>query len=336
MLTAAPRFCSKPWWNDISPKASRGLARAVALFRPGPVAGRTIRTSCRTWRTWASSPAPTPRPDAYHAARYRNFPSTPSHDQAAGTGRVEGDRRQSASRNNPQAPDQLGLAAAVGSCRILRLVASPRRKSAAFRPSSFCSFRRSASCSSSPPRMATCRRILFTEKTYRRAAPWAETSSIRLWPASAFDQIAAVQEELKQLHQDMTSLMTAALDAGRSGHDEEHGELRHFGREKPARLDRSCSNMARLRELFDLFDKKTLFVANPRHEHGARKACRFSSAENPALRCSTSAAWSPPPTPWTDSGRHRRRDRPDAHGYERVIPIVDITAKLLSSALSGN
>ncbi len=67
----------------------------------------------------------------------------------------------------------------------------------------------------------------------------------------------------------------------------------------------------------------------------APRACRSSSAANRASRRSTSAAWSPRPTKSTARSSARVGViGPTRMAYERVIPIVDITAKLLSSALS--
>ena len=69
-----------------------------------------------------------------------------------------------------------------------------------------------------------------------------------------------MQEELKQLHQDMTSLMTAALEAGKQALNEDSESYVISGERNLLDSADLSSNMARLRELFDLFDRKTLFV----------------------------------------------------------------------------
>ena len=75
--------------------------------------------------------------------------------------------------------------------------------------------------------------------------------------------------------------------------------------------------------------------ADPRPEPRARRACRSSSAASPASRRSTSAASST--APYEVDGEVVGTVGvigPTRMAYERVIPIVDVTAKLLSSALS--
>lgn len=66
------------------------------------------------------------------------------------------------------------------------------------------------------------------------------------------------------------------------------------------------------------------------------KGSRFTSAANPASLHSTNAAWSRRPTKKIDGEIVGTVGviGPTRMAYERVIPIVDITAKLLSSALT--
>ena len=90
-----------------------------------------------------------------------------------------------------------------------------------------------------------------------------------------------------------------------------------------------------LRRLFDLFEQKTGAAAVARHLAAARRACRSSSAASRAwcrsTRCSIVTA------PYEVDGQVVGTlgvIGPTRMAYERVIPIVDVTAKLLSSALS--
>ena len=94
------------------------------------------------------------------------------------------------------------------------------------------------------------------------------------------------------------------------------------------------SNVEKLRRLFEAFNEKRDILHLLDHSLQGRAACRSSSATSPAIRSSMTAAWSPPPTPIGDAvvgvlgviG-------PTRMAYERVIPIVDMTAKLLGCRL---
>jgi heat-inducible transcriptional repressor len=220
------------------------------------------------------------------------------------------------------------------------VVASPRRKSTAFRHLEFLSL--------SDKRILLIlvsqdgnvqNRILFTEKAYSPAQLTTAANFLNQnYAGLSFDDIRLrVQQELKQLHHDMTSLMTSALNAGDHALNDENSENYVISGEKNL-LDSSdlSSNMARLRELFELFEKKTMFVQILDMSTRAQGVQIFIGGESGASlldECSVVTA------PYTVDGQVVGTVGvigPTRMAYERVIPIVDITAKLLSSALSGN
>ena len=97
------------------------------------------------------------------------------------------------------------------------VVASPRRKSAAFRHIEFLALsEKRILLIIVTPDGDVQNRILFTDKTYTPAQLTMAANFLNQnYAGFTFDEIRRrVQDELKQLHQDMTALMTAALEAG--------------------------------------------------------------------------------------------------------------------------
>ncbi|HEY5293041.1 MAG TPA: heat-inducible transcriptional repressor HrcA [Burkholderiales bacterium] len=219
------------------------------------------------------------------------------------------------------------------------VVASPRRKNAAFRHIEFLALsEKRILLIIVTPDGNVQNRILFTEKTYSPAQLTMAANFLNQnYAGLTFDDIRQrVQAELKQLHQDMTALMTAALEAGDQALNETSGNYVISGEKNLLDSTDLASNMARLRELFDLFDKKTMFVQILDMSTRAQGVQIFIGGESGAAlldECSVITA------PYTVDGQVVGTVGvigPTRMAYERVIPIVDITAKLLSSALSSN
>jgi len=219
------------------------------------------------------------------------------------------------------------------------VVASPRRKNAAFRHIEFLSLsEKRILLIIVTPDGNVQNRILFTEKTYSPAQLTIAANFLNQnYAGLTFDDIRRrVQDELKQLHQDMTSLMTAALEAGDQALNDTSDNYVISGEKNLLDSTDLASNMARLRELFDLFDKKTMFVQILDMSTRAQGVQIFIGGESGASlldECSVITA------PYTVDGQVVGTVGvigPTRMAYERVIPIVDITAKLLSSALSNN
>ena len=143
-----------------------------------------------------------------------------------------------------------------------------------------------------------------------------------------------VHDELKQLREDMTHLMTVALDAGSQAVTESIEDVVISGEGRLLDVHDLSSDMRRLRGLFDLFERKTgllqlLDFSN--RAHGVQIFIGGESGLVPLDECSVVTA------PYEVDGKIVGTVGvigPTRMAYERVIPIVDITAKLLSSALS--
>ena len=139
-----------------------------------------------------------------------------------------------------------------------------------------------------------------------------------------------IQNELKQLRQDMTGLMTAALEAGA----ETQEQYVITGEGKLLDVHELSSNMDQLRKLFALFEQKTQLMqllAVGQQGEGVQIFIGGESGAMPLDECSVVTA------PYEVNGQVIGTVGvigPTRMAYDRVIPIVDITAKLLSSALS--
>jgi heat-inducible transcriptional repressor len=219
------------------------------------------------------------------------------------------------------------------------VVATPRRKNAAFRHIEFLALsERRILLIIVTPEGSVQNRILFTDKIYSPAQLTTAANFLNQHYAGlTFHAIRQrVQGELKQLHQDMTSLMTAALEAGDQALNDSSETYVISGEKNLLDSAELASNMVRLRELFDMFEKKTLLMQimdmSTRAE-GVQIFIGGESGVSPLDECSVVTA------PYTVDGQVVGTVGvigPTRMAYERVIPIVDITAKLLSSALSGN
>jgi heat-inducible transcriptional repressor len=178
-------------------------------------------------------------------------------------------------------------------------------------------------------------RILVTEKQYS-PSELTEAANIlnQNYAGLTFEEIRRrVREELKQLTSDMTQLMTAALDAG-SQAAESSEEVVISGESNLLDSQDLASNMANLRKLFDLFDRRTALLQLLDISSRAQGVQIFIGGESgmaPLDECSVITA------PYEVDGQIVGTVGvigPTRMAYERVIPIVDITAKLLSSMLA--
>lgn len=179
-------------------------------------------------------------------------------------------------------------------------------------------------------------RIIFTDKSYS-PAELVEAANIlnQNYAGLTFDEIRKrIHDELRQLREDMTRLMTAALDAGNKAASESAEEVVISGEGNLLDIQELSSNMSNLKKLFELFERKTgllqiLDISS--RAHGVQIFIGGESGLAPLDECSVVTA------PYEVDGQIVGTVGvigPTRMAYERVIPIVDITAKLLSSALA--
>ncbi len=148
-----------------------------------------------------------------------------------------------------------------------------------------------------------------------------------------FDQVRAqLRDELGRMRDDITCLMTAAVDAGSEAANQEQVVV--AGSRKLLDVEELSSNVGNLRRLFDAFEQKTGLLQLLDQSRSATGVQIFIGGESDLLpldECSLVTA------PYSVDGQVVGTlgvVGPTRMAYERVVPIVDITAKLLSSALS--
>lgn len=179
-------------------------------------------------------------------------------------------------------------------------------------------------------------RILLTERPYSPSELTTAANYLNHnYAGLDFDQIRQrLTGEIQQLQDDLKILMASALEAGNQALNDSASQYVISGEKNLLEVEELSSNMKRLRELFDLFEQKTglvrlLDISN--NADGVQIYIGGESGLAPLDECSVVTA------PYEVNGQVVGSVGvigPTRMAYERVIPIVDITAKLLSSALT--
>lgn len=179
-------------------------------------------------------------------------------------------------------------------------------------------------------------RVIVTERAYT-PSELVEAGNLlnQHYAGLTFEEIKhRIHDELKQLREDMTELMTAALEAGSQAATQSAEGVVISGEHNLLDIAELSSNMANLRRLFDLFERKTGLLQLLDISARAQGIQIFIGGESglvPLDECSVITA------PYEVDGQVVGTVGvigPTRMAYERVIPIVDITAKLLTSALT--
>jgi len=151
----------------------------------------------------------------------------------------------------------------------------------------------------------------------------------------SFSQIRdRLRGELQQLHQDMNALMSAALAAGDDAEAKQAEDYAISGEHNLLHVAELSADMGRLRGLFNLFEKKTellQLLEASRQGHGVHIFVGRESGLASLDGCSVITA------PYAADGQvigTLAVIGPKRMDYERVIPIVNVTARLLGNALS--
>ncbi|MDP3440491.1 MAG: HrcA family transcriptional regulator, partial [Azonexus sp.] len=179
-------------------------------------------------------------------------------------------------------------------------------------------------------------RILNTDKSYSPSELVSAANYLNQnFAGFDFEQIRQhLATEIQQLRNDITPLMALALAAGDAALSEDSTPYVISGERNLLDVEELSSNMKRLRELFDLFDQRSSLIRLLDVSNRAEGVQIYIGGESGIAtldECSVIAA------SYTVNGQVVGSVGvigPTRMAYERVIPIVDITAKLLSSALS--
>ncbi|ACV33850.1 heat-inducible transcriptional repressor HrcA [Accumulibacter sp.] len=179
-------------------------------------------------------------------------------------------------------------------------------------------------------------RLLFPGRAYSPSELVTATNYLNQhFVGHDFEHIRGhVQQELQKLRGDLQALMAAALAAGDEAMRQPDDRYVISGERNLLDVEEFSSNMQRVRELFNLFEQRTSLMQLLDLSHRADGVQIFIGGESglaPLDECSVVTA------PYEVDGQVVGSVGvigPTRMAYERVIPIVDITAKLLSSALT--
>ncbi|AUL48143.1 heat-inducible transcriptional repressor HrcA [Bordetella trematum] len=152
----------------------------------------------------------------------------------------------------------------------------------------------------------------------------------------SFDAVRrTLSTELTQLREDISRLMQAAVEAGTEPLDEGDNVV-ISGERKLLDVSDITSDMDRLRKMFSLFEKKTELLQLLDVSSRAQGVQIYIGGDSQLVPMDEMTVVT---APYGVDGRVVGTlgvIGPTRMAYERVIPIVDITARLLSNALSHN
>jgi heat-inducible transcriptional repressor len=186
------------------------------------------------------------------------------------------------------------------------------------------------------PRGDVQNRLLLTDVDY---SPSQLTQSANYlnqnFAGLTFDQVRArLTGELRQLRDDMGRLMQAAVEAGSEAMAEQGDDMVISGERNLLSVSDLSSNMTSLRQMFEMFEQKTGLMQLLDVSSKAGGVQIFIGGESNLVPMDEMSVVT---APYEVNGRIVGTlgvIGPTRMAYERVIPIVDITAKLLSNALS--
>ncbi len=178
-------------------------------------------------------------------------------------------------------------------------------------------------------------RIILSEKPYSASELTQASNYFNAhFVGQTFDEVRnKLRAELKQMQNDINKLMNAALE------DNNHAGVGDgviiAGERNLLHIDELSTNVNSLRKLFDIFERRASLMQlldNSQQAEGVQIFIGGESGYLPLDECSMVTA------PYEVDGEIVGTlgvIGPTRMAYERVIPIVDITAKLLSNALSS-
>jgi len=180
-------------------------------------------------------------------------------------------------------------------------------------------------------------RIIVTDTPFK-AAELTEASNYfnAHYTGKTFEEARqTLHSDLKKMQADISNLMSAALDAGDEASAKDKDDVIIAGERNLLNVDELATNVTTLRKLFDVFERRSSLMQlldNSQKAEGVQIFIGGESGYSPLDECSMVTS------PYAVDGEVVGTlgvIGPTRMAYERVIPIVDITAKLLSNALSN-
>jgi heat-inducible transcriptional repressor len=179
-------------------------------------------------------------------------------------------------------------------------------------------------------------RILFTSEDYTASQLIEAANYINQHFAGlSIDQAQErLQHELAEVKEEMGRLMQAAMAAGNQAMHERQETVVISGERRLLEVEDFSSNMGRLKQLFNVFETKTGLLRLLDAGSHAQGVQIYIGGESQLVPIEDMAVVT---APYTVNGRIVGTlgvVGPNRMAYERVIPIVDITARLVSNALT--
>jgi len=180
-------------------------------------------------------------------------------------------------------------------------------------------------------------RIILSDSTYSSAELTEASNYFNAHYAGQTFESARqkLHGDLKKMQADISSLMAAALDTGDDANTKDKEDVIIAGERNLLNVDELATNVTTLRKLFDVFERRTSLMQlldNSQKAEGVQIFIGGESGYSPLDECSMVTS------PYEVDGQVVGTlgvIGPTRMAYERVIPIVDVTAKLLSNALSS-
>jgi heat-inducible transcriptional repressor len=181
-------------------------------------------------------------------------------------------------------------------------------------------------------------RIIMAEKPYSASELTQASNYFNAnFSGQTFEEVQLkLHQELKQMQSDMNRLMTAALDASSKAVDSNKDGVVFSGERNLLQVDELSTNVTSLRKLFEIFERRSSLMQLLDNSQRATGIQIFIGGESGYLaldECSMITA------SYEADGQVVGTlgvIGPTRMSYERVIPIVDVTAKLLSNALNAS
>ena len=179
-------------------------------------------------------------------------------------------------------------------------------------------------------------RVLFTERDYTPAELVSAANFLNQnYVGQSFEEVRqCLQQELHDLKQDMIHLMSAALEAGNRAMAEGGEPYVLSGERNLLTVQDLSQDMRRLRQLFELFEHKTALLQILDLSLRGQGVQVFIGGESGVSAPDDVAVVSAPYRVDGEVVGTVGVIGPSRMAYDRVVPVVDVTAKLLSSALS--
>ncbi|WP_295623265.1 heat-inducible transcriptional repressor HrcA [uncultured Nitrosomonas sp.] len=221
--------------------------------------------------------------------------------------------------------------------RFAGVVITPKRKGAVFRYVEFMALsEKRILLIIVTPEGDVQNRILFTNTPYSQSDLIEAGNFINQhYAGCTLDQIRSrLDDELKQLRSEMISLMSAAIEVGGDAVNESSEVVVLAGEHNLLKINDISDNLNSLKNLFELFERKTKLLQLlelSRQAHGVKIFIGGESDVESLQEFSVVTA------PYEMEGAIVGTVGvigPRRMAYERIIPIVEITAKLLSNSLS--